>query len=92
MEKWFKGDRKPSAKGWEKFFEILTAWTMLGFFNDWKDAIFQYSRAVSFVIPNSTSVITITKETYILKNFKNEIQGVVVGRLMNGWLYGGFEE
>ena len=65
---------------------------MQGFFNDWKDAIFQYSRAVSFVIPNSTSVITITKETYILKNFKNEIQGVVVGRLMNGWLYGGFEE
>ena len=65
---------------------------MQGFFNDWKDAIFQYSRAVSFVIPNSTSVITITKETYMLKNFKNEIQGVVVGRLMNGWLYGGFEE
>ena len=92
MEKRFKCDRKPSAKGWEKFFEILATWTMQGFFNDWKDAIFQYSRAVSFVIPNSTSVITITKETYILKNFKNEIQGVVVGRLMNGWLYGGFEE
>lgn len=92
MDKRCVNTRKPVAKRWEKLWVCESIWKGKDVFNVSQHAKNDGLRADLKVIPKSTVFITITTKTYILKNLKIEIQGIVVCTHFKPRLYGGFEE
>ena len=78
VDKGFDDVGNASAKGWENFFENRTFLKTPQVFNAFIRVENVTLRADLTVFPICTPIITITIKTYILKNGKREIQGIVV--------------
>ena len=78
VDKGFGDVGNASAKGWENFFENRTFLKTPQVFNALIRVENVTLRADLTVFPICTPIITITIRTYILKDGKREIQGIVV--------------
>ena len=78
VDKGFGDVGNASAKGWENFFENRAFLKTPQVFNAFIRVENVTLRADLTVFPICTPIIIITIKTYILKNGKREIQGIVV--------------